>query len=261
MSTAVVLGASSGVGYHIAHALKSGPWPREVIGFHRGHYQSGARNLRHNGVMMLEADCGTMYSDVGIAIELLEQNAAANSIGLVVHSITGASTGSVIGSSPLAIEKTFNRLAHSYLWWAQGLLKTNLLAKECVFLALTNPCPSFFLSNTGVIGAAKAALEAYVVHLGCELGLNHQLRFVGLRFSTVLTPALEKVLPQAAIYGLSRLHNAIQPQGRMQTGEDIGELVRAITSPDARWLNGTIVDGTGGAPAMLMDYAFRAAAK
>ncbi len=244
------------MGYHIAAELCK---DRLVVGFHRGHYQSGARMLRHCGVTMLEADCGTMYSDVGVAIELLEQNMPEYSIGLVVHSISGASVGSNLSVSPLDVEKTFNRLAHSYLWWVQGLLKTGLLARNCTFVALSNPCPDFYLSNSGVIGAAKSALEAYVRHLGCELA-SSGYRTVGLRFSTVVTPALERLMPQA-IPGLVRLHNHIQPQGRMQTGEDIGEIVRAISAPGTSWLNGTVIDATGGAPTMLMDEAFRSAAR
>jgi len=258
--TAIVLGASSGVGYHIAKALAQ---DCGVVGFHRGHYPDGAQRLtQDHDVLMLEADCGTVPDDVADAIELLEQHVAKQSVAVLVHSLSGASVGPLVTQNPAAIERTFNRLAHSYFWWVQGLLKTQLLAPSCTFVALSNPCPDFYLANTGVIGAAKAALEAYVRLLGCELGNYGQglHRAVGIRFSTVLTPALEKVMP-AAIPGLVKLHNEIQPQHRMQTAENVAEIVRSIALQDTPWINGTTIDATGGAPLMLMNYAFKSASR
>lgn len=258
MSTAVVLGASSGVGFHVAMELKLRR-AYDVIGFHRGHYPEGVKYLNYQGVQTLNADAGSTPADVDLCVELLALNARPYSIGCVVHSLSGASVGESLTTSAANVEKTFNRLAHSFLYWVQELLNTNLLAQECVFIALSNPCPDFYLTNSGVIGPAKAALEAYVKNIGSLVPMSNH-RAIGVRFSTVVTPALEKVMPEA-IHGLKKLHMRIQPQGRMQTAAEIGELVAELTRPELKWLNGNIVDATGGAPGMLMDFAFRQAAK
>jgi enoyl-[acyl-carrier-protein] reductase (NADH) len=213
----------------------------------------------HVNTIFPKMDAGSMFSDVVSCVDWLGERVSTQNIDVVVHSISGASVGRALNTSPLGVEKTFNRLAHSYLWWVQRLLQTNLLAPHCTFVALSNPCPDFYLDNTGVIGAAKAALETYVKTLGVELGrLGH--RAVGVRFSTVVTPALEKVMP-AAIPGLRTLHQYIQPFGYITTCDDIAHIVASLVKLDTPFINATVIDATGGAPYMLMDYAFHQAAK
>lgn len=263
-TTAVVLGASSGVGSMITRQFAN--THGRVYGFHRGHYNESADGIVRDfdNVIMATMDAGTTYHDVVECVAKLETDSEymGDGIDVVVHSLSGAAVGSMATTKPEDVEKTFNRLAHSYLWWVQRLLKTRLLAHGCTFVALLNPCPDFYLTNSGVIGAAKAALESYVKLLGCELARygNGKHRTVGIRFSTVITPALEKLMPES-IPGLKKLHRVLQPQGRIQDSLDVAEVVHALTQPGAHWINGTIVDATGAGPRMLMDYAFRSAAK
>jgi len=175
-----------------------------------------------------------------------------------VHSLSGASLGDAILMAPDKIEKTFNNLAHSFLWWTQWLTRAERFGLHATAIALSNPCLDFYLRSTGVIGAAKAALEAYVGILACELRGSPTVNCV--RFSTVLTPALRKVMP-AAIERLDTLHQAIVPAGRIQEATDVADVVEMLLSPQAAWLNGAVIDATGGAPKMLMDYAFHGARK
>jgi NAD(P)-dependent dehydrogenase (short-subunit alcohol dehydrogenase family) len=175
-------------------------------------------------------------------------------IDVFVHSLSGASLGPALAQDERAVARTFNLLAHSFLWWTQELVNLKLLsARGAHLLALSNPCPDFYLQNTGVIGAAKAALEAYVRALAVELGPRwHQVN--AMRFSTVLTPALLKVLGPEAVRGLEQLHQRIVPANRIMTAGDVADLV-ALHLKD-RWTNGAILDATGGATLTLMDKAF-----
>lgn len=176
-------------------------------------------------------------------------------VDVLVHSLSGASVGNILHQTPNQAEQTFNCLAHSFLWWVQGLYVTGMLAPGARIIALSNPCPDFYLRNSGVIGSAKAALESYVKSLAAELG-PEGYRVNCIRFSTVLTPALAKVMPEAGLMHMHKLHKSIVPAGRMQTADDVAKFVSLMVREESAWMNGAIVDLTGGAPSMLMDYAF-----
>jgi 3-oxoacyl-[acyl-carrier protein] reductase len=262
MGTAVVLGCSTGVGAEVAKALaRKG---RDIIGFHRGHHNEEARELCkyiHYGtdreIELRTMDVGSSAEDVYRGIEVVNNVVALDDdhVDVVVHSLSGASVGSILTQEEGDIELTFWRLAHSFMDWTRQLAGSAIVAPGCRFLALTNPCPTFYLRNSGVIGPAKAALEAYVRTLAVELGPKG-FRVNALSFGAVATPALRKVMPQV-IEGWETLHHSIMPSGRMQTCEEIGELVAEITTSKAfTVVNGAILDGTGGSTSTLMDHAF-----
>ena len=258
---ALVLGCSSGVGAAITKALAGAGYG--ILGFHRGHHSDEADALELACAATVPTrfftlDAGT-HPDTISAEQARHCVTAAirpGELRVLVHSLSGASIGNTLTLTPVQIERTFNNLAHSFLWWIQWLHERNLFATDGVALALSNPCPDFYLRDSGVIGAAKAALEAYVRMLAIEL--RGAPRVNCLRFATVRTPALEAVMP-AAIPQLEALHRHIVPRGRMQTTDDVANLVAMLVSKPAWWLNGAIIDGTGGAPTMLMDYAFHGA--
>jgi enoyl-[acyl-carrier protein] reductase III len=254
MKSAIVLGASSGVGNALTRALAE---DRFVYGFHRGNHQAEANAIEvdRRTVLMLQHDAGSRYSNVVECIDKLGEYATTASIDVVVHSLAGAAVGSPLGCSVMDIDKTFNRLAHSYLWWVQRLLKTNLLAPSCRFIALTNPCSTYYLRNSAVIGAAKAALEGYVRLLAAELApLGHTSNAIS--FGAIETPALAKVIQSNALAGVT------PPTGTLQTTKDVADMIVMLaTDPRCAGMNGATVDFTAGVPLMFMDRAFHGAPK
>ena len=89
-----------------------------------------------------------------------------------MHSLSGASLGHFLKYDNLPekdqialwqVEKTFNYLAHSFLYWARALYEASVLAPGARLLGLTNALEHQMLHNCGLIGAAKAALEQYVM--------------------------------------------------------------------------------------------------
>lgn len=252
-SRAVVLGASVGVGAAIMRQLAPN---YDLVGFHRGKHRLEADQLRHE-IQTSGAACGMFVLDVGSSKHDVDNGLRMvgnrGPVSVMVHSVSGASLGPMLQTSEGGITTTFNRLAHSFLWWVQGLHSQGLLNDNASIIALSNPCPDFYLRNSGVIGAAKAALEAYVRVLAVELGgAGHRVNCV--RFSTVKTPALEAVVPPVAFSKLEDLHHSIIPARRMMTADDVAKFVALLVQD--QWMNGAIVDLTGGATSTLMDYAF-----
>ena len=262
---AIVLGASTGVGAAIAEAVARDPG-LHVFGVHRGHYPDDARRLEEAvraagrravlhvgdaGTATAARECATVFREV----------AGPRSVGLFVHSISGASLGRFLPTqgdafTPRKIEKTFDYLAHSFAYWAQVLYELDLLAPGSRLLGLTNVLHDSLLNNLALVAAAKAALQMYVRHLAIELGpLGHRVNL--LKFGTTLTPAVRTVMGPEAVARLEAVHREIIPAGRMGTAEEVARLVSLLCREDTLWFNGATIDFTGGMVLRLLDVIMR----
>ena len=262
---AIVLGASAGVGAGIARALARDPgW--HVFGVHRGHYPDDAETLAADvraagrSIEMHVGDAGTADAASAIA-ERFKTIAGPHSVGILVHSLSGASLGHFLDTHddqlvPRQFEKTFNYLAHSFAYWAQALHRLDLLAPNARLLGLTNVLHDSLLDNAGLIAAAKAALDMYVRHLAIELGrFGHRVNL--LKFPTVVTPALHALLGPAAIRRIEEVHRGLIPAGRICTVEDVARFVSLLARPETDWLNGAMIDFTGGMMLRLLDVVLQ----
>ena len=102
----------------------------------------------------------------------------------------------------------------------------------------------------GVIGAAKAALEALVRHLAVELGP------AGITVNAVVPGAVATDSSTLHLSQMPALRQALidaTPAGRLAQPEEIAAVVGFLCSPDAGFVNGTsvVIDGglsAGGGP-------------
>lgn len=262
---AVVLGTSTGVGAGIARALARDPG-YHVFGVHRGHYPADAAALEDDvralgrEAHLLVADAGTADGTMRCA-EALRERVGPGRVAFFVHSISGASLGHFLPTRgdafhPKQFEKTFNYLAHSFAYWAQALHRLDLLAPGARLLGLTNALHDQILHNTGLVAAAKEALQAYVRYLALELGrLGHRVNL--LKFGTVVTPALEVVLGPGAIARMAEVHREMIPAGRMCTVEEVARVVSVLARDEMEWFNGATIDITGGMTQRLFDIVLQ----
>lgn len=262
---AVVLGASAGTGAAIARALARDPG-LDVFAVHRGHHPDGARALEQEvaglgrRVVLHAGDAGTAEGAAACAAALAE-HAGPESVRVFVHSISGASIGHFLRSRgdafrPRQVAKTFDYLAHSFVYWTQEIQERNLLAPGARLLGLTNTLHESLIDNTGLVAAAKAALEMYVRQLAIELGpLGHRVNL--LKFGTVMTPALRTVLGADAMEHIEAVHRKMIPAGRMCSVQEVGCVVSLLARDEAAWFNGATIDFTGGVTLRLMDVLFR----
>lgn len=258
---AVVLGASSGTGAAIAAEVARVPG-LHVFGMHRGRYPEQAaeveRQVRSTGrrMVMLQADAGTAEGAAQGAEALLAA-AGPRSVKLFVHSLASASVGQLVSGGeeqlhPRQLARTFETMAHSFVYWAQALVARELLAPSARLLGLTNPLTESLLHNGGAITAAKAALEIYVRHLALELGpRGHRVNL--LKFGTVMTPALRHVYSPEVLVRLEEAHRRMNPAGRMCTVEEVARFVSTLVGDAAEWFNGATIDFTGGMTLRLLD--------
>ena len=251
---AVILGASEGTGAAIARAVAQDPG-LNVFGAHRGNHPEAAalveRDVLAMGrkIVLRVGDAGTAEG-ARLGAEALLDAAGPGSVRLFVHSLASASMGRLaVGSGPRVavrqVEKTFDVMAHSFLYWTQALTEKGLLAPSARLLGLTNSLDDSLVGGLGLIAAAKGALEAYVRTLALELGpLGHRVNL--LKFPTVVTPAVRKVYGDAALDRIVATHLKMIPAGRMCTVDEVARFVTVLAGDAGEWFNGATIDYSGG---------------
>ena len=178
-----------------------------------------------------------------------------------MHSLASASLGRLAAGgaevlSPRQIQKTFDVMAHSFVYWTQELLARDMLAPSARLLGLGNTLSESLILNCGLIAAAKAALETYVRCLALELG-PQGYRVNLLKFPTVNTHAVRKVYGEEAMDHVERVHRRMIPAGRMCTVEEVARVVAFLASDAGEWFNGATIDYTGGMTLGLADILIR----
>jgi NAD(P)-dependent dehydrogenase (short-subunit alcohol dehydrogenase family) len=250
---AVVLGASSGTGAAVARAV-SRDLGMSVFGVHRGHYLEQAAALESEvaaegrRIRLRLGDAGTPEG-AALAAEDLFEVAGPKSVKLFIHSIANASVGALLPTEgkrlePRHFHKTFDAMAHSFVYWAQELVTRDLLAPGAHLIGLSNSSVDHFMQGTALIAGVKAALAVYVRHLAQELGpRGHQVSL--LKFAAVSTPAVLRTFGEARFEQLRRVLEATTPARRMCTVEEVAHFVTLLVNHDLQWFNGATIDFTG----------------
>ena len=262
---AVILGVSAGSGAAIARAVARDPG-LHIFGVHRGHFPEDAGQLESEirsigrRVHLRVGDAGDADGALAGATAVRDV-AGPRSVALVVHALSGASLGHFLtphgeALHPRQFEKTFNYLAHSFVYWTRALFEQDLLAPSARILGLTNLLHDSLLHNCGLIAAAKAALQMYVRHLALELG-PHGHRVNLLKFGSIVTPALARMLGPEGVARLEASIREMIPAGRSCTFEDLGRIVTVLSRDEGEWFNGATIDYTGGMTLRLLDIILR----
>ena len=92
-------------------------------------------------------------------------------------------------------------------------------------------------------------------YLSVELGsYGHRVNL--LRFGSVLTPALTKMLGPDAVREFEDVHKNLLAAGRTCTAEEVARMVALLTREDTAWFNGATIDFTGGLTQRLLDVVY-----
>ena len=253
---ALILGASSGMGWAAAHHLATEGYDLILVYRER---RAGQRRMEEaaetwrqegGGLRVWLHNCDALDPD---RMEVILKQAQENGlqIKVLLHSIAlgnlrpllapaGADQTSSLSRSDM--QRTFTAMAQSYHSWAQALLAKNALAPEACLLALTSEGARRAWPHYGAVAAAKAALEAINRQLALELApLGHRANL--LQPGVTDTPAL-RLIP-----GSDRLLNDTQkrhPASRLTEPRDVGRVVGLLARPEARWINGAVIPVDGG---------------
>jgi NAD(P)-dependent dehydrogenase (short-subunit alcohol dehydrogenase family) len=246
----LVLGASSGFG---AAAVRA---------FARAGYDIAGVHLDRRAA---QAQIDALVADVhaeGRRIVLFNTNAAdderraevlaklAEHIGpgelrVMLHSLAFGTLSAYFGDRPASskqMEMTVDVMAHSLVYWAQGVVGAGLMGEGGRIYAMTSSGSHIAWPSYGPVSAAKAALEAHCRQLALELAPR------GITTNAVLagvtrTPALEKIPGADALIAKAEGRN---PHRRLTTPEDVAACLVELARPGTYWLNGNVLHIDGG---------------
>jgi enoyl-[acyl-carrier protein] reductase III len=144
--------------------------------------------------------------------------------------------------TPAQMSMTLDVMAHSLVYWTQGLIQRDLFKEGGRIFALTSAGGSTVIPYYGAVSAAKAALESHIRQLSTELG-----RF-GITCNAIMagvtdTPALRKIPGNEKMLEAARMKN---PFGRLTTPEDIAKAIVLLCGEGGDWISGNVIGVDGG---------------
>jgi len=251
---ALILGCSVGTGAGVARSLarKNG---LDIVGFHRGNHAAEAAAVQHDveqagrRCILIEHDAGRLEGIPAQVSRIAECLGRSDGLQIVVHALTGASLGPVAcrkdparALHPRQVARTFDAMAHSFLFWGQALVHEGLFARGGQLLGLLNFQDESTPPGFAAIGGVKGALTAYVRHMAFEFP-RYGVRVNALRFGATETEAFGHVPnAHAALDNIAR----VSPMGRNVQIDDVGSFVSLLADERAQFLNGSIIPFDGG---------------
>jgi len=144
--------------------------------------------------------------------------------------------------SPSQMNMTLEVMAHSLVYWTQGLIFRNLFAHGGRIFALTSAGSHTVIPNYGAVSAAKAALESHIRQLAVELG-SMKITCNSIMAGVTDTPAGNKIPMFDKMMNAAKMKN---PQNRLTTPEDVAKAIVLLCDERASWISGNVIGVDGG---------------
>jgi enoyl-[acyl-carrier-protein] reductase (NADH) len=140
------------------------------------------------------------------------------------------------------MEMTLDVMAHSLVYWVQGLLRREILSEHGRIFAMTSTGSNQVWEGYGAVSAAKAALEAHVRQLAFELG-PRGITANAICAGVTDTPAMNKIPNPDTIRNVAIRKN---PSHRLTVPDDVANALCALAQQCTYWLNGNVLYVDGG---------------
>ena len=169
-------------------------------------------------------------------------------INVLIHSLAFGSLKPFITKSPndsitkSQMEMTLDVMAHSLVYWTQGLVQRDLLAKGARIFALTSAGSQQVIPSYGAVSAAKAAVEAHIRQLSVELG-PMKVTANAIMAGVTDTPAVRKIPGNEKMLSAAKAKN---PMGKLTIPEEVAKAIVMLCQPSADWLTGNVIGVDGG---------------
>ncbi|MBI9070450.1 MAG: SDR family oxidoreductase [Melioribacteraceae bacterium] len=253
---ALILGASSGFGG--AAALEFAKAGYNILGIH----------LDRNSTMPNVDKLTKKITKLGMRAEYFNMNAADpikrndildeikesheakndHKIHIIVHSLAFGTLKPFIAKDPneciskQQMEMTMDVMAHSLVYWTQGLVQRQLLAEGSKIFALTSAGSQTVIFSYGAVSAAKAALEAHIRQLAVELG-HMKVSANAIMAGVTDTPALRKIPRADKMLSSATAKN---PRGRLTNAEEVAKAIVSLSGENCQWISGNVIAVDGG---------------
>jgi NAD(P)-dependent dehydrogenase (short-subunit alcohol dehydrogenase family) len=145
-------------------------------------------------------------------------------------------------ASQRQVEMTLDVMGNSLIYWTQGVLRRELMGEGGRIFAMTSTGSWAVWRSYGIVGAAKAALEAYIRQLAFELA-PRKITANAICAGVTDTPALRKIPGNDEMIEVAKRKN---PHGRLTTPEDVAAAMALLAQPASAWITGNVINVDGG---------------
>ena len=248
---ALILGASSGFGG--ASAIELAKEGYHIIGIHLDRQSTLPqvnqiiKKIEKTGqkAIFFNMNAADQIKRIDVLDEIEERLKSKESgkINVLVHSLAFGTLKPFFAKLPndvvskAQMEMTLDVMAHTLVYWTQGLVHRDLLAKGGRIFGLTSAGSSTVIPNYGAVSAAKAALESHIRQIAVELG-NMKITANAIMAGVTDTPALKKIPGSERMLSSAKLKN---PMGRLTTPEDVAQAIILLCRPEAFWISGNVI--------------------
>lgn len=253
---ALVLGASSGFGGASAVALAQEGY--NIFGVHLDrqitipHVNQIIKKIEKTGQksVFFNINAADSIKRADTLDEIKERFATKEHphVNVLIHSLAFGTLKPYISKNPnesisqAQMQMTLDVMAHSLVYWTQGLVQRELLAEGARIFALTSAGSQTVIPYYGAVSAAKAALEAHIRQLAVELG-HMKVTANAIMAGVTDTPALRKIPGNDKMLEVAKLKN---PGGRLTVAEDVAKAIVLLCDEKADWISGNTIGVDGG---------------
>lgn len=253
---ALVLGASSGFGGASAVELAKAGY--NILGVHLDRQStmpevnSVIKRIERTGqkAVFFNMNAADQLKRNDILDEIKERFATKEHphIHVLIHSLAFGALKPFLAKDPAncvskaQMEMTLDVMAHTLVYWTQGLIQRDLFAKKGRIFALTSAGSETVFPSYGAVSAAKAALEAHIRQLSMELG-NMGITANAIMAGVTDTPALRKIPGNDHMMAAALAKN---PGGRLTTAMDVAKAIVMLCEDNAGWISGNVLQVDGG---------------
>lgn len=252
---ALILGASSGFGGATAVELAKRGY--NIIGIHLDR-QVTMPNVHQIIKKIEKTGQKAVYFNINgadpikreeILDELQERfSETREKVRVLVHSMAFGTLRPYFAKNPeqavtqASMTMTLEVMAHSLVYWTQGLVAKNLLAEGGRIFGLTSAGSETVIPSYGAVSAAKAALEAHIRQIAVELGFM-RVTANAIMAGVTDTPALKKIPGSEKMLEAAKLKN---PMGRLTVPEEVAHAIALLCEENAGWISGNTIRVDGG---------------
>jgi enoyl-[acyl-carrier protein] reductase III len=249
----LILGASSGFGE--AASLEFARAGYDIVGVHLD---------RRAGLARVE-ELKRQIEALGVRADFHNINAASSekrdellddlaghvqpaSVRVLMHSLAFGTLRPLVTDHPTdsmtqdQMDMTSTVMAHSLVYWTQGLVTRGLMGEGGRIFAMTSSGGDRVIPSYGAVSAAKAALESHCRQLALELA-PRGITANAIRAGVTDTPALRKIPGAEYMIEEARRQN---PHGRLTTTEDVARCLVVLCDRGTDWMTGNTLRVDGG---------------
>ena len=251
--SALILGASSGFGEAAAREFARAGY--DIFGVHLDR-RAGLAHVAEIRADIETEDVKAVFFNINAAsvekrdqvLDEIADQVEPGSIRVLLHSLAFGTLRPFVAQDPAAsmtmeqMDMTLTVMAHTLVYWTQGLVRRELMGKGGRIYAMTSSGGDRVIPSYGAVSAAKASLESHCRQLALELA-PHGITANSIRAGVTDTPALRKIPGAEHMIEEARQQN---PYGRLTTTEDVARCIVALAADGTAWMTGNVIRVDGG---------------